>query len=300
MAQTVKIISDSTCDLSKELVEKYDITILPLHILLGEDEYRDGVDITPEEIFRWSDENKTTPKTSAPSLTEAMEVMQPFVEEGREIICFSISDSMSTSGNVMRLAAEELEASDKVTIINSANLSTGIGLQVIQAAILSAEGKTKAQITAAILASEGKTAAEITTAIEAIRPKVRASFVVDTLTYLHRGGRCSAVAALAGGMLKLHPRIVVVDGAMDASKKYRGKLSSVILSYTRDMEEDLKNAVPDRVFITHSGCDREIVEAVRSYLESLGIFDEILETRAGGVVSSHCGPGTLGVLFIAK
>ena len=176
MAQTVKIISDSTCDLSKELVEKYDITILPLHILLGEDEYRDGVDITPEEIFRWSDENKTTPKTSAPSLTEAMEVMQPFVEEGREIICFSISDSMSTSGNVMRLAAEELEASDKVTIINSANLSTGIGLQVIQAAIL---------------ASEGKTATEITTAIEAIRPKVRASFVVDTLTYLHRGGRCS-------------------------------------------------------------------------------------------------------------
>ena len=276
MAQTVKIISDSTCDLSKELVEKYDITILPLHILLGEDEYRDGVDITPEEIFRWSDENKTTPKTSAPSLTEAMEVMQPFVEEGREIICFSISDSMSTSGNVMRLAAEELEASDKVTVI---------GLQVIQAAIL---------------ASEGKTAAEITTAIEAIRPKVRASFVVDTLTYLHRGGRCSAVAALAGGMLKLHPRIVVVDGAMDASKKYRGKLGSVILSYTKDMEEDLKNAVPDRVFITHSGCDREIVEAVRSYLESLGIFDEILETRAGGVVSSHCGPGTLGVLFIAK
>ena len=136
--------------------------------------------------------------------------------------------------------------------------------------------------------------------IDPLRPKVRASFVVDTLTYLHRGGRCSAVAALAGGMLKLHPRIVVVDGAMDASKKYRGKLSSVILSYTRDMEEDLKNAVPDRVFITHSGCDREIVEAVRSYLESLGIFDEILETRAGGVVSSHCGPGTLGVLFIAK
>ena len=101
-------------------------------------------------------------------------------------------------------------------------------------------------------------------------------------------------------MLKLHPRIVVVDGAMDASKKYRGKLGSVILSYTKDMEEDLKNAVPDRVFITHSGCDREIVETVRSYLESLGIFNEILETKAGGVVSSHCGPGTLGVLFIAK
>ncbi len=285
MAQTVKIISDSTCDLSKDLLEKYDITILPLHILLGEKEYRDGIDITPEEIFRWSDENKTTPKTSAPSMTEAMEVMKPFLDEGREIICFSISDSMSTSGNVMRLAAEDLEASDRVTVINSANLSTGIGLQVIQAAILSAEGKTRAQITAAI---------------EEIRPRVRASFVVDTLTYLYRGGRCNAVAALAGGMLKLHPRIVVEDGAMDASKKYRGKLASVILSYTKDMEEALKNAVPDRVFITHSGCDREIVESVRSYLESLGIFNEILETRAGGVVSSHCGPGTLGVLFIEK
>lgn len=285
MSQNVKIISDSTCDLSRELVEKYDITILPLHILLGDNEYRDGVDITPEEIFRWSDENKTTPKTSAPSMAEAMEVMQPFLDGGRELICFSISDSMSTSGNVMRLAAEELEASDRVTVINSASLSTGIGLQVIQAAILSSEGKTRD---------------EIREAIEAIRPKVRASFVVDTLTYLHRGGRCSAVAALAGGILKLHPRIVVIDGAMDASKKYRGKLGNVILSYTKDMEEEMKNAVPDRVFITHSGCDPEIVEQVRSYLDSLHIFNEILETRAGGVVSSHCGPGTLGVLFISN
>ena len=281
----VKIISDSTCDLSPELVAKYDIDILPLHILLGEDEYEDGRTITPEQIYAWSNEHRTTPKTSAPSLAETIELFRPYVEDGREVIAFSISNSMSTSGNVMRLAAEELEASGQITVINSANLSTGIGLQVIQAAILAAEGKS---------------AAEITAAIESIRPKVRSSFVVDTLTYLHRGGRCSAAAALAGGMLKLHPRIVVVDGAMDASKKYRGKLGSVILSYTKDMEEDLKNAVPDRVFITHSGCDREIVEAVRSYLESLGIFHEILETRAGGVVSSHCGPGTLGVLFIAK
>ena len=285
ISQKVKIISDSTCDLSQELTAKYDIDILPLHILLGENEFRDGKDITPERIFAWADANKATPKTSAPSLEDAKVLLQPYVEAGREVICFSISGSMSTSGNVMRLAAEELEASDKVTVINSSNLSTGIGLQVIQAALLSAEGKTRAQITAAI---------------EEIRPRVRASFTVDTLTYLYRGGRCNAVAALAGTVLKLHPRIVVEDGAMDASKKYRGKLSSVILSYTKDMEEDLKNAVPDRVFITHSGCDREIVESVRSYLESLGIFNEILETRAGGVISSHCGPGTLGVLFIEK
>lgn len=281
----VKIISDSTCDLSPELVKRYEIDILPLHILLGEKEYRDGKDITPDEIFAWSDENKITPKTSAPSLTDTIEILRPYVEQQREVICFSISSSMSTSGNVMRLAVDELEAADLVTVIDSANLSTGIGLLVVEAAVM---------------AQAGKSAAEISTVIEALKPQVRASFVVDTLTYLYRGGRCNAAAAMAGSVLRLHPKIVVENGAMDASKKYRGKLKSVIMSYVKDMEENLKNARPDRVFITHSGCDRAVVEEVRTYLQSLGIFQEILETRAGGVVSSHCGPGTLGVLFIAK
>ena len=281
----VKIISDSTCDLSPELIAKYDIDILPLHILLGEDEYEDGRNITPQQIYDWSDTHKTTPKTSAPSLAEAIELFRPYIEEKREIVCFSISGSMSTSGNVMRLAAEELEASDLVTVVDSANLSTGIGLLVIEAAIM---------------AEKGQYAAEIAATIESLKPNVRASFVVDTLTYLYRGGRCNAVSAMAGGVLRLHPKIVVENGAMDASKKYRGKINSVIMSYVKDMEEDLKSARPERVFITHSGCDRDTVNAVRSYLESFGIFHEILETRAGGVVSSHCGPGTLGVLFIAK
>ena len=122
----------------------------------------------------------------------------------------------------------------------------------------------------------------------------------DTLTYLYRGGRCNAVAAMAGGVLKLHPRIVVEDGAMNASKKYRGKIASVVMNYVKDMEKDLKKARPERVFITHPGCEQETVEKVRAYLKELDIFDEILETRAGGVVSSHCGPGTLSVLYIAK
>ena len=279
----VKIISDSTCDLSPELIAKYDIDILPLHILLGEDEYEDGKNITPEQIYNWSDENKTTPKTSAPALTDAIELFKPYIDEGREIVCFSISSSMSTSGNVMRIAAEELEAEDCITVIDSANLSTGIGLLVIEAAIM---------------AQNNHTVEEIVSAIEALKPNVRASFVVDTLTYLYRGGRCNAVSAMAGGVLKLHPKIVVENGAMNASKKYRGKINSAIMTYVKDMEDDLKAARPDRVFITHSGCDRTIVEEVHSYLENLGVFSEILETRAGGVISSHCGPGTLGVLFI--
>ena len=283
--QTVKIISDSTCDLSQELVEKYGIDILPLHILLGDAEYRDGKDISPDSIFAWADENRATPKTSAPSLEDAVTLLRPYVEEGREVICFSISGSMSTSGNVMRLAAEELDASALVTVIDSENLSTGIGLLVIEAAIL---------------AEQGHSAAEITAAIQDIIPKVRASFVVDTLVYLWRGGRCNAVAALAGSALKLHPKIVVENGAMHATKKYRGKINAAIMSYVKDLETDLKAARTDRVFITHSGCSREVVEEVRAYLNSLHVFREIHETRAGGVISSHCGPGTLGVLFIAN
>ena len=281
----VKIISDSTCDLSPELIERYDITIVPLHILLGDDEYEDGFGIKPEEIFAWADANKTTPKTSAPSLERAAEIIKPFTDEGRDVICFSISSQMSASGSIMALAADEIGAADKVKVIDSANLSTGIGLLVIEAAVM---------------AKEGCSAEEIVERIEELKPLVRASFVVDTLVYLHRGGRCSGLAALAGSALQLHPKITVIDGAMKAGKKYKGKLSKAVDSYVHDLEDAMKNAKPDRVFITHSGCDREIVESVRSYLESLNVFDEIHETRAGGVVSSHCGPGTLGVLFISK
>lgn len=279
----IKIISDSTCDLSKELIEKYNIQILPLHIHLGEEEYLDGVTITPDEIYTWADANNTTPKTSAASMTEFIDVFQPYIDNGDEIICFSISASMSANYNVMRLAVDEMEAEDKIRIIDSANLSTGIGHLVIEAAIL---------------AQEGKSLDEIVAKIEEYKPRVSSSFVVDSLTYLHRGGRCSAVAALAGGVLRLHPKIVVDGGKMDAGKKYRGKMDAVILSYAKDMEEDLKNAKKDRVFITHSGCDETIINRVKDYVEGLNHFDEILITRAGGVISSHCGYGTLGVLFI--
>ena len=281
----VKIISDSTCDLSKELIEQYDISILPLHIHLGEEEYQDGANITPEDIYRWADENKATPQTSASSLAEAIDLFEKCGGEGVELVCFAIASGMSTSMNVMRLAAEETGMEDRAYIIDSANLSTGIGLMVIEAAIM---------------AREGKSAAEIVEHIEAIKPKVRSSFVVDTLTYLHRGGRCSGVAALAGGMLQLHPRIAVKDGKMEPGKKYRGKMNSVIMTYVKEMEEELKNARHDRVFLTHSGCDTAILDEVYAYLKSLGVFKEILVTQAGGIVSSHCGPGTLGVLYIEQ
>ncbi len=281
----VKVIADSTCDLSKELVDKYNISILPLHILLGEEEFEDGRSISPKEIFKWSDEHKSTPKTSAVSIDRAMEIIEAGLKEADQVVVFTISEDMSTTANVCRMAAEELDAADRVFVIDSMNLSTGIGLLVIEAAIM---------------AEKGLDGAEIESRIKTLIPKVRASFVVDTLVYLYRGGRCSGLSAMLGAAIKLHPRIVVKDGKMSSDKKYRGKMKAVTLSYAKDLENDMRNARTDRVFITHSESDPEVVESVRNYLESLGIFDEILETRAGGVVSSHCGPGTLGVLFISK
>jgi DegV family protein with EDD domain len=192
---------------------------------------------------------------------------------------------MSGTFSVMNLAADSLEVTDRVYCIDSQNLSTGIGLMVIEAADM---------------AKDGKSAKEIVERIEALRPLVRSSFVVDTLTYLHRGGRCSGVAAMAGSMLKLHPRIAVENGKMDAGKKYRGKMNKVILEYVHDMEEELKKAKPERVFITHSGCEQELLDSIHAYLQELNVFDEILTSRAGSVISSHCGPGTLGVLYIAQ
>lgn len=279
----VKIIADSTCDLSPDLLARYDIDILPLHIILGEQDFLDGQGISPDELYRWSDEQRTSPKTAAIALPDAIAALKPYVAEGREVVCFTISGSMSSTYNVMCLAAEQTDPS-LVHVIDSQSLSTGGGLLVISAAEM---------------AQQGLEAKEIIARVEALRPLVRASFVVDTLAYLHRGGRCSSVSALMGSALRLHPRIAVADGRMSAGKKYRGRMDRVIREYVTDMEADLLAARKEHVFITHSGCDDNTLAAVYGMLENLHHFQEIHVTRAGGVVSSHCGPGTLGVLFIA-
>lgn len=277
----VKIVADSTCDLSADLIEKYDITIIPLCIVMGENSYFDGIETTPEEIYKWADANKTTPKTAAVTIDNAASLLKPFMDEGREIVFFGISSQMSTTCNVVRLIEEEA-GYDKLHVIDSQSLSTGIGLQVLYAARLSMAGES---------------AASIVEKAEKRRSAVSASFVIDTLTYLSRGGRCNSVTALLANTLKLKPEIVVKDGAMIVAKKYRGQLGSVLLKYVKDQEEALLAADKNCVFITHSGCSEDIVAPVKEYLESLSYFENIYVTRAGGVVSSHCGPGTLGVLY---
>jgi len=280
----VSIITDSTSDLSKELLDKYDITVFPLHIHLGDKEYADGIDITPEEIYRWSEEQKEIPKTSALSLYDAKEYLKKALEKSEEVIVFCISETMSSCCSVMHMAVVELEAEDKVFVVDSKNLSTGIGLQILEAARL---------------AEEGYKAGEIVEYIEKMQPQVHSSFVVDNLTFLHRGGRCSGVAALAGNTLKLHPCIFVLNGKMQAGKKYRGKMDKVILNYVEDLKPELSKAKKDHIFITHSGCEKELIETIRQELEELHYFENIHITQAGGVIASHCGPGTLGVLYVA-
>ena len=281
----IKIITDSTSDLTEELLQKNDIDVIPLYIHLGDEEYKDGEEISIAETFKWSEENKTTPKTAACSIDDAVSAFTPYKEAGDDIIVFTVSGDMSSSAQVMRLAAEEMEYEDHVFVIDSRNLSTGIGLLIMEAAAM---------------AKEGQSAKDIVDKINEYIPKSRASFVIDTLTYLARGGRCSAVAALVGGMLNIKPKIVVKDGVMGVDKKYRGPYKKVIMQYAKELEPMMKNAKKDRVFVTHTPCDDGIVESAIEYVKSLNYFDEVIETEAGCTIGCHCGPNTLGVLFIEE
>ncbi len=277
--KTTRIFADSTCDLSPELVEKYQITIVPLSVILGDKSYYDGAEITPDEIYTWADANKTTPKTSAVSYEQVYDAIKPCMEAGDDIIFFGISGDMSSACNVARFVSRENY--ERLFVIDSRNLSTGIGLQVIKAAEM---------------AKDGAPAEEIVDYLNSRRQDVRASFVVDTLTYLARGGRCTPITALVGNTLKLHPEIVVKDGKMGVGKKFLGKMDYALSKYVDDLKKDLEKADKSRVFITHSGSSELTIGKVRELLLPYG-FEEILVTRAGGVISSHCGPNTLGVLF---
>ena len=281
---SVKIIADSTCDLSAQLIEQYDITILPLHIIMDEESYSDGVDVTPKMIYEWSDKTELTPTTSAPSLQEAMNVMSNAAGKDNELICFAISSVMSSSYNVMRLAAEELEIADRTYVIDSKTLSCGIGLLILEAAKM---------------AQNGLNAAEINNRILELRDKVSVSFVVDNLQYLYRGGRCDGISMMVGSVLQLHPRISVENGTMHSTKKYRGRMNRVINDYVNDLEYDINNADRTSIFIVTSGCDQGIIEDVKSYIDTCN-FANVYCVPAGGVISSHCGPGAFGLMFLNK
>ena len=276
------ISSDSTCDLSPELIEKYNVSIIPLGITLGDKVYRDGVDITPDDVYAHHDKTDELPKTTAANVGEFIDYFTELTKDGDAVIHFTISSSMSSTYSNACLAADDF---DNVYVVDSQNLSTGGGLQVLAAAEM---------------AQNGMEPADIVAELEKITPCVDASFVIDSLEYLHKGGRCSAVAMLGANLLKLKPCIEVKGGAMGVGKKYRGAYGRVLAEYVDERLQDVDSLVTTRVFVTHAGCDPEVVDAVVEQVKSKGIFKEVLVTRAGCTISSHCGANTLGVLFIRK
>ena len=278
----IVITSDSTSDLSSELRQRYNINILPLGVTLGGKVYKDGVDITPDDIYAHHDKTGELPKTTAANVDEFYNFFKKFADEGKSVIHFDISSGMSSTFNNARIAAEEFE---NIYVIDSANLSTGIGLLVVAAAEM---------------VNEGLEAEEIVAKINDMVPKVDASFVIDNLEYLYKGGRCSALAAFGANMLKLKPCIEVKNGAMGVGKKYRGRYADVLKTYVSERLGDGSDIDNSRVFVTHAGCDEEVVKQVVEQVKEAGIFKEVFLTRAGCTVSSHCGANTLGVLFIRK
>ena len=279
----VKITSDSTCDLSPELVNQFDIGILPLLITFGEKAFRDGIDATPEDIYRYVDETKTLPKTCALNTAEYEDFFRKWTDQGYALVHFCIGSKFSSTCQNAQIAASSME---NVYVVDSENLSTGQGLLVLRAAELQ---------------KGGLSAEEIFKKCTALAPMVEASFVLDDLEYLVKGGRCSGVAAFGANLLKLKPCIEVRSGVMEPSKKYRGKIQNVIIDYVTDRLTGRDDLDKSRVFITHTRCDPEWVEEARKkVIELVPDFEEILETTAGATVTTHCGPSTLGVLYIRK
>lgn len=282
MSEKVLILSDSTCDLSPELIERYDVKIIPLKIGLGDNQYIDGVDIDPEMIYEHYEKTGELPKTAAINTAEFASVIEPYVNDGHSAVIFTIGSQMSSTYNNARLAAEEF---DNVYAVDTHNLSTGGGLLVIAAAEM---------------AQKGMSAKEIAEECERLAGFVDASFVIDDLEFLYKGGRCSALAAFGANALHLKPCIAVREGKMGATKKYRGKFGDVLKKYISEQIGDASDIVTDHVFVTHAGCDEEIYNACLEQVKEYGVFKEVHLTRAGCTVSSHCGRNTLGVLFIRK
>ena len=280
MTEKILITSDSTTDLSPELLERYHIPVMPLIVNLNDVDHKDGIDITPEEIYRNYECNHTLPKTAAPNLADCTEFFRRYVEQGYHVVHFTISSEMSSSYQNSVIAAEEFE---NIHVVDTRNLSTGGGLLAIRAAEL---------------AEQGMSAGAIAEECRRLTAYVDTSFVIDSLEFLHKGGRCSTLAMLGANVMKFKPCIIVKDGKMSVSKKYRGKFDAVLLQYVAERIGDGSGIDKSHVFVTHGGCDPEIVQACAEKLRSLGDFPNVHVTHANCTVCSHCGPGTLGVLFL--
>lgn len=278
----VVITTDSTVDFTPEIVEKYNVTVMPLYIVTDEGEYRDTLDIAPDDVYAYYDRCGKTATSSACNMDAYAEKFKELTQQGYAVVHIGLSSELSSSFNNARMAAMEFE---DVYVVDSLNLSTGIGLLVLKAAEM---------------AEKGMEAKDIAEEISKIVPNVDVSFILDTLDYLHAGGRCSAVAKFGANLLKLKPSIAVKDGKMGVDKKYRGNIKDRRVDYIKDSLHTPENIDKSRAFITHSGMDDEEIQNLVKVAKETVDFEEILVTRAGCVISAHCGPGCVGILFVRE
>lgn len=276
------ITADSVIDVTPAILEKYDIKIVPLGILLGDEDYLDDGSVTPEKIFSFVKETKVLPKTSAANCEAYKNYFQNVLDSGYDaVIHFSLSKQMSASHQNAVTASESFDG--KVRVIDSASLSTGIALQAIYAREISLE-ETDLDV--------------IVEKIKKRTPYVQASFIVEKLDYLHKGGRCSSTAFLVGKAVGIRPQIVVKNGKMVSGKKYIGRnMPALIKKYCKDTLLEFNTPDKKRCFITYSSASQEMVDAAREIVSAVG-FEEVLETKAGATICSHCGEHTLGILYI--
>lgn len=284
MNRKIIISVDSSCDISEDIKEKHNIKTAPFHINIDGKEYLDGIDINADDIYIKYAEKRILPKTSAVGIGEYVDYFNEFVKYGYDVVHINMSSAMSCAYANCCVAAQEV---GNVYNIDSKNLSSGLGILALEAVDF---------------IEKGLTAKQIREQLEILVPRTNVSFILDSLEFMRAGGRCSAVAALGANVLKIKPFIEVDNksGKMAVGKKYRGNLDKVLTEYVKDDLKDNLNIVNRRVFITHSGIDNMYIELISDVMRDLIDFKEIYVTRAGCTVSSHCGPNTIGLIFLNK
>lgn len=278
----IKIISDSTCDLPQELLEKHNITLFPLTVIKDGESYKDNITITPADIFAHVASGGSLCSTSAGSLGDYMDTFAQYASDYDGILHISLGSGFSSSYQNACLAASEFE---NVRVVDSQNLSTGQGHVVLKACDLAASCTSLEALQAAV---------------QAYTSHVESSFLLDRLDYMVKGGRCSATAALGANLLNLKPCIEVKDGKMAVVKKYRGSYAKCLVNYVKDRLDGRDDLIGDLIFLTHTPVADDCLSAVAEAIETYGHFDNVIECTAGCTISCHCGPGTLGVLFVRK
>ena len=275
----IKIACDSAADLTKELLEKNEISVIPFAVMMGDREYRDGVDLTAQMIFDYVKENKTLPKTAAINQAEYEEFFKEIKDGYDAVIFFSLSSGLSSSCEHAKMAGKEV---GDIYVVDSKSLSTGIAVQVLYACELR---------------DKGLKAEEIVEKVKARREKVQASFITYKLDYLHKGGRCSSLALLGANLLQIRPSIILSNGKMQMHKKYKGRLEKVNLEYLKDTIAEFNTPDTSVCFITYSSISPEMLELFKNFVKENTKFKNVYESQASATITSHCGENTIGILY---